>query len=570
MKKILAFALSFILIFALIACGAETNDESSAAQSQESETDESSAEESSKAEDSSEPDESSEDESSAEEPKTYFDFTETAKSVSVNGSIASEDVVVFTTNEAIASGNAKWSVNVLLDKEDDCLYKVVSATPGDGNNYAGTLAENQVLLAVHSSSSDIGMIDEFQNIPGKLAAAALVPGDLIAIVGIEQNDIQKLKVYEEGEELVYKLELPVTLPNKNFVSFGAAVSTSVNINEATSIALTKINAAPAYGDSALYTYEYGLKLGDYDWSNYAVLVCKYDHTVFGYVQDKLYDVSSTESKKDIEIPDDGFVLAVSKDNDALYKKLANIKSGNKFFVHGVQVTPVEYSVKASTTAPVIDGSIGLTEWEEYLIETIDENNVFWDYSQFEVNQYEITAKIYATYDADNLYFAVVVDTPDAYCPVTSANASSMYAYCCIQVNIVDQSPLSDYMLSHYDHIIDTTAVTEGHIRQYGFAVNENGDTVPVVWMGANTTFTGSAKVVRDADAEQTIYEVSVPWAEIGLETVESGADFGLSISINTTNKTDAAASKWKNIKLRDGGGIILRNDWAKIPVCTLD
>jgi len=54
--------------------------------------------------------------------------------------------------------------------------------------------------------------------------------------------------------------------------------------------------------------------------------------------------------------------------------------------------------------------------------------------------------------------------------------------------------------------------------------------------------------------------------------VEAGKEFGLSISINSTNEADDKATprKWKNIKYRDGGGIILRNDWTKIPVVIFD
>ncbi len=59
--------------------------------------------------------------------------------------------------------------------------------------YTGTLSDGQVLLAVHSASSDISTVGENQNVPGKLAAMDLAAGYLIAIVGIAQNDIIMLK-----------------------------------------------------------------------------------------------------------------------------------------------------------------------------------------------------------------------------------------------------------------------------------------------------------------------------------------------------------------------------------------
>ena len=83
-------------------------------------------------------------------------------------------------------------------------------------------------------------------------------------------------------------------------------------------------------------------------------------------------------------------------------------------------------------------------------------------------------------------------------------------------------------------------------------------------------FTGECKVVRNDDDKTTTYEVAIPWAEIGLDKVDSGTEFGFSISINSTNEADIEAGTWKTITLRDGGGILWRNDWSKIPVATIE
>lgn len=570
MKKVLAIVLALMFAFVFAACGGDTGTKSqppsSSSPTGDSTEPPASATESQTPVSSEEP--ASQPEESSEPAREYFDFTLAAKSIKVNGTIGGEDIVIITDNDHVAASNCKWTINVILKETGTAnLYEVVSVTTGSGTVPDITLEEGQILFGVHSSSSLMDKIDEYQNVPGKLAAMALAAGDLIAVVGIEENDIQTLKEYKEGDNLEYLRELPSNL--SNFVSFGAGVTTAVGPNDNTSILLTKIDKAPSYGDSALYTYEWGTTLGDYDWADFAILVVKYDHTVFGYVEDAIYGVDSAAAKKDIAMPLDGFILAVSKDNAPLFKKLDNIKSGNKFFVHGVQVTPVNYSISEATTAPVIDGQIGLTEWSGFLIDSVDETNELWDYSQFEKNNYGITAEIYAAYDQDNFYFAVVVDTPDHYNSVTSSNPGEMYKYCCIQVDIIDQSPLSEYMLANYDHIVNDKAVGEGHVRQYGFCVNGDSETISHVWMGTGG-FTGTAKVLRDAESEKTIYEISVPWSEIGIEVVEAGAEIGLSVSINSTNKTEADADKWKNIKLRDGGGIILRNDWAKTPVATLN
>ena len=72
------------------------------------------------------------------------------------------------------------------------------------------------------------------------------------------------------------------------------------------------------------------------------------------------------------------------------------------------------------------------------------------------------------------------------------------------------------------------------------------------------------------EAQTTTYEVSIPWAGIGIENVDAGTEFGFSVSINSTNEEDDAAGTWKNITLRDGGGIIGRNDLSKVPVATIE
>ena len=67
----------------------------------------------------------------------------------------------------------------------------------------------------------------------------------------------------------------------------------------------------------------------------------------------------------------------------------------------------------------------------------------------------------------------------------------------------------------------------------------------------------------------TTYEVAIPWAEIGAKddpfTPEEGLDIGVSLSINSGRK----AGDFMNYYLRDGGGVIGRNDWTKIPTITL-
>ena len=206
---------------------------------------------------------------------------------------------------------------------------------------------------------------------------------------------------------------------------------------------------------------------------------------------------------------------------------------------------------------------------------VNEENKYWSYSSFEENNYYATAKIYAKCDDENLYFAVVVNSPYHYCPLDSTGANSMWQYECIQVNILDQSPMSDYILENYDWFSSTNpaASQEGHFRQYGFAVssNDSAETLSTVWVSdGKTGFTGECKVVRNDEDLTTTYEVAIPWAELGLDSVASGTEFGFSVSINSTNEADIESGTWKNITMRDGGGIIGRNDLSKVPVAIVE
>ncbi|MBQ4317166.1 MAG: hypothetical protein IJC20_02855, partial [Clostridia bacterium] len=77
--------------------------------------------------------------------------------------------------------------------------------------------------------------------------------------------------------------------------------------------------------------------------------------------------------------------------------------------------------------------------------------------------------------------------------------------------------------------------------------------------------------VYDDAAGKTYYEAVIGWDELGsedkpFEAPVKGDEIGLSISINCGSDT----SEFKNIFLRDGGGIIGLNDWTKIPTITLD
>ena len=97
---------------------------------------------------------------------------------SVNVAVAGEKTTIITKQDL------KWSVNIVLDKVADGLYKAAGdAVPGSGSDPDITLKEGQIILAVHSSTSDPAQIDEYPNVYGKLNAMAIKAGMYIQLGG---------------------------------------------------------------------------------------------------------------------------------------------------------------------------------------------------------------------------------------------------------------------------------------------------------------------------------------------------------------------------------------------------
>lgn len=349
-----------------------------------------------------------------------------------------------------------------------------------------------------------------------------------------------------------------------YLSFGAP-NTEDKITDADSVILTGYNTELSYGAVVLYDARYGATTPA-GLEDYAVLVATYQaKPLFGYVKSAYYAVG--EASAAVNIPADGFVVVVHKYQESDITALSAYTTEDSIYPHGIQVKDVSYSISYATTAPTVDGVVNANEYG-VAVDKVEIDNDNWDYAQFAATEdYDIVADIYVTYDNDYLYFAVVVGMDYHFCP----DADNIWDYCAIQVNTVSKSPLSDYMLEHYDHIVDNTALNDSIVRQYGFAVvEETNETVTKVFMAKDTTTTSEAKVVRDGANQQTIYEVKIAWTEIGFEEApKAGDQFGLSFSINARDEKNDKGGSWKNVKLRNGGGIIGRNDWSKIPVVTL-
>lgn len=348
-----------------------------------------------------------------------------------------------------------------------------------------------------------------------------------------------------------------------FVSIGT-VDTKVKFDSPTSVALTGVDTEMSYGAVVLYTAKYGKVSAD-SLKDCAVAVFDYNAELFGYAKIAFYAVGEAV---DLTAPEDGFIIAAHTYQTALIDRLNKIDSTQTVFPHGLHLyTKGDYTITKLETAPQIDGDITFEEWQDARTEIIDAKNISWSYAQFETNNYYATAQYYTAYDDNYIYLAVIVDSPYHYCPITPEGASDMWQYECIQVKVSSERPDGEYIAENFDHATNQTAVKEGVVRSYGFAANDENQTCYYEG-GITTEFTGLAACKRDDENQLTYYEVAIPFAEFDI-TPELGTQIGLTFSINSTNEEDVANKIWKNITLRNGGGVIGRNDWSKIPVVTL-
>ena len=147
-------------------------------------------------------------------------------------------------------------------------------------------------------------------------------------------------------------------------------------------------------------------------------------------------------------------------------------------------------------------------------------------------------------------------------------AGNMWQYECIQLQFSSIAPDDEYYVENWDGIRNKTAANANIVRQTGYAVNEEGDTLTTVWIGSSEAG-HQAVCVRDDENAKTYYEIVMPWSDLGsgdyVVDAKKGTSFGMAISINCGDD-----NTFRNIVLRDGGGIMGCNDWTKIPTLTLN
>ena len=339
----------------------------------------------------------------------------------------------------------------------------------------------------------------------------------------------------------------------------------------TSIRLTALNTGVVDGVASIVAFnsdyaESTIESAEGTYEDYEVFVMEYDHATYSYKVTASYDLEAAD-KDAVEIPADGYVLAIHKHFE---KELNGIKatdfSKDIFYPHGFRATnDIDAEIYEGTIT--VDGNVSADEYGD-AIWVIEQSNELVSYEQFTDGNYYSTAEVYLAYDEEYLYVGVVVNSPYHINKITSANASSMYNSECIQVNVTSVDPTGEYIYANWDNVVNGVAAQSNVVRQYGFCVNESGDTIKCLWMGNAAQENSETKCVRDADNQLTIYEAKIPFADCGAEgeTISgtAGTVFGFSVSINSGD-----GSTFKNIYFRDGGGIIGLNDWTKIPTITL-
>ena len=338
----------------------------------------------------------------------------------------------------------------------------------------------------------------------------------------------------------------------------------------TSLKLSKVNDSNVVvGDIAVFTSDYGSNIGsdEQDFKDFAVIVFEYDHDVFSYVKKSFKKAGSADPET--KIPEDGFVVAIYKEYSDKINAIEALDNTTPFFPHGFIASDVlDAKISQAKGTPTLDGKITAAEYGGKILWDIKPDNIGVSYYQFEVNDYYATAEVYATYDDKNLYVGVIVDSPQHYNILFQEEAGNMWQYECIQLQFSSIAPNDDYYFENWDGIRNKTAANANIVRQTGYAVNEEGDTLTTVWIG-KAEAGHKAVCVRDDENAKTYYEVVIPWSDLGsgddVVDVKKGTAFGMAISINCGNDNN-----FRNIVLRDGGGIMGCNDWTKIPTITLN
>lgn len=344
---------------------------------------------------------------------------------------------------------------------------------------------------------------------------------------------------------------------------------SARDTDGTSLELNVINKEVPAGKNGAFNYLYGETVSvDAD---HAAFTFTYNHAVWGYVRS---EYAAAGEAKDVAIPADGFVAVVAKENVDKIDAINAVTSDVIFFPHGFKGSNgLDATIMKAEATPAIDGKVdeaeyGLAIWE------INPESQYFSYAQFEVNNYNAVGKVYMTYDADNLYIGIVMDTPDHYC---SGNAGDLWKETAVQFNVSAAAPSGDYLFEKWfqdnnSDVANQDAYNSRTVRQYCVGYDATNNVEVVTWYFPNGDDNKAYKGSREGQI--TTYEIAIPWTDLGAVdapvAVEAGTQIGFGLCINSGNEETAAGEgKLQTITMRDGGSVIGVIDHTKMADITL-
>ncbi|HAN21760.1 MAG: hypothetical protein A2Y15_00350 [Clostridiales bacterium GWF2_36_10] len=106
--------------------------------------------------------------------------------LAVDTTITAEKGLILTSEEALAASSTGWSVVIHCSKVGENVYvaKTAGITP-TGTIQTFTFEEGDIVIAIHSSTSDLTKKSEFPNCEQKVAALAVTAGMYFELVGID-------------------------------------------------------------------------------------------------------------------------------------------------------------------------------------------------------------------------------------------------------------------------------------------------------------------------------------------------------------------------------------------------
>jgi len=105
----------------------------------------------------------------------------------IDTKVISEGGIILTSESALADSSTGWCILIQCEKVEDNLYKAKSdaITDVDGNVKTLAFDEDDIVIAIHSSSSVEELIDEHPNVVQKVTAKEVKAGMYIELSGID-------------------------------------------------------------------------------------------------------------------------------------------------------------------------------------------------------------------------------------------------------------------------------------------------------------------------------------------------------------------------------------------------